>query len=140
MASAASSAATATNGEREGHAPSPRRGPWLGDTSEHARREVRHVRHVERLPEHDEPLLELVHASHLCAQPFERARRPRLHGPLAHAEDLGRLALRQLEEVAAREDVAIPLVEAVHGVEERLAALVVESGRLRRRDRASGGI
>src|SRR6185503_16007357 len=60
-------------------------------------------------------------------------------GPTPHTEHLGGLLLAQLEEVAAGEHVAVPFVEAVHGLEQLTPPLLAEGESLRRRDRVSGG-
>src|SRR5206468_4176564 len=71
----------------------------------------------------------------LGAQSFERAREPRLDCAATAAERGRGLLLRQIEEVAARDRLAVMLFETVHGGEQLLASLRAEECRLGGRGR-----
>src|SRR5207247_6383455 len=71
----------------------------------------------------------------LGAQSFERAREPRLDCAATAAERGRGLLLRQIEEVAARDRLAVMLFETVHGGEQLLAPLRAEECRLGGRGR-----
>src|SRR5437762_13400420 len=74
----------------------------------------------------------------LRSQTLERPRQPRLHGASRNPERFGCLALRQLEEIARRNDLAVFVAECVQRPEKDLPALVGEDRRLRRWSRIVG--
>src|SRR2546423_5475245 len=63
-------------------------------------------------------------------QPGERAVRPRLDGSAGDSKRCSGLFLRQLEEVAAGDYVAVVVAQPLHGGEETLPAFTRERGRL----------
>ena len=73
----------------------------------------------------------------MLAQPVERPRQPRLHGPPRAAQGGRRLLLGQVEEVAAGDRLAVVLGQSGHRRQQLVAPLEVEERRLRRRDRAT---
>src|SRR6185312_6042764 len=74
----------------------------------------------------------------LLLQPRERPVRPRLHGSAGDAERGGGLLLREVEEVAAGEHVAVVVAEALDRGQEPLPALSRDRGLLRLLARPAG--
>src|SRR4051812_47677633 len=68
----------------------------------------------------------------LRPQTLERPRQARFHGPPRDPERFGCFALRQLEEIACGNDLAVLVAERVQRREQDLAPLVGEDRRLRR--------
>ena len=82
--------------------------------------------HVELPAELEQPQLERSRLAPALPQPLERAREPRLHRPEANAEHRRRLLLGELEEVAARDRVAVLVRQTLDRVEQPRAALARE--------------
>ena len=73
-------------------------------------------------------------------QSLERPVRARLDRPARHAEHRGGLLLRELEQVAARDHVAVVVAQRLDRRQQPLAPLGGEEGRLGRRSRVPGAV